>query len=121
MYMEQKIEIKQLLEKPVWQMSGEEFCQLTMYANSSCQAGGNTASKEYAYGIHELGTIIGCCDSTIYSLKKQGVLDDAIVSQIGKKIIFDVEKARRLAGEFQQRQRTSRSESVIETFAENGL
>ena len=55
MYMEQKIEIKQLLEKPVWQMSGEEFCQLTMYANSSCQTGGNTASREYAYGIHELG------------------------------------------------------------------
>ena len=102
-------------------MSGEEFCQLTMYANSSCQAGGNSASKEYAYGIHELGTIIGCCDSTIYSLKKQGVLNDAIVSQIGKKIIFDVEKARRLAGEFQQRQRAVRGMSGFESFAEDEL
>ena len=102
-------------------MSGEEFCQLTMYANSGCQTGGNTASREYAYGIHEFGTIIGCFDSTIYSLKKMGMLNDAIVSQIEKKIIFDVEKARRLAEEFQQRQCSTRLASDIETLAGNGL
>ena len=28
-------EIKNLMSKPVWQMSGEEFCILTMYATST--------------------------------------------------------------------------------------
>jgi len=34
------------------------------------------------------------CESQIHTLKKRGVFDDAIVSRIGKKIVFDIDKAR---------------------------
>lgn len=32
--MNRNIDIQDLLEKPVWQMTGEEYCQLTHYALS---------------------------------------------------------------------------------------
>jgi len=101
----EKIDVTSLLGKPIGEMTGEEFCVLTRYASADRQEG---APKTYAYGIHQLGGIIGCSDSTIHSLKRQGVLDGAIVSQIGKRIIFDVPKARILADEYQQKQRAER-------------
>ena len=62
-------------------------------------------NTKYAYGIQELSDYIGCCQSTIYDLKKKGVLDEAIVSHVGRKIVFDAEKARVLASEYQSDQR----------------
>jgi hypothetical protein len=47
----------------------------------------------------------------VYTLKKIGVLDSAIVSQIGKRIVFDVNKARILADEYQKSRRAARRES----------
>jgi hypothetical protein len=44
----------------------------------------------------------------IYALKKEGVLDKAIVEQVGKRIIFDADKARMLADEYQKYQRELR-------------
>ena len=44
-------------------------------------------------------------------IKKEGVLDDAIVSQVGRKIIFNVGKARALADEYQRAQRELRREN----------
>ena len=101
-----------LLEKPIWQMTGEEFLQLNELTRSSSNSQQeNNETKVYAHGINELAYMLGCCQSTVYSLKKLGILDDAIVSQIGKRIIFDVHKARVLADEYQKSQRDSRKES----------
>ncbi len=101
-----------LLQKPIWQMTGEEFLQLNQLSRSSAdnsrEEGQPTA---YAHGIGELAQMIGCCQSTIYTLKKLGVLDEAIVSQIGKRIVFDVNKARILADGYQKSQREARRES----------
>ncbi len=106
------LDIQTLLSKPVWQMTGEEFCQLSMFAAEGKSSSISSASDgARAIGMHELGVAIGCCDSTVYSLKKQGVLDEAIISQIGKKIVFDVEKARVLAQAYQQNQREARREA----------
>ena len=44
-------------------------------------------------------------------LKKEGVLDEAIVSQVGRKIILNVGKARALADEYQRTQREIRREN----------
>lgn len=96
------ININFLLEKPLWQMSGEEFCQLTRYANSCNEEAPTKKERVYARGVQELANQLGCCQSTIYSMKKEGVLDKAIVSRIGKKIIFDVEKAQELAINFKR-------------------
>ncbi|MCQ2179035.1 MAG: DUF3853 family protein [Bacteroidales bacterium] len=88
-------------------MTGEEFLQLNELRTSDHQTP-MPVSHSYAHGVSELAEKIGCCQSTIYTLKKQGILEDAIVSQIGRRIVFDVEKARILADEYQRTQRDKR-------------
>ena len=108
--------IEGLLQKPLWQMTGEEYCQLTHYALSlSPNAGSSQAPTEQrALGIHALAVELGCSDSTVYSLMRTprkedgsseggGILREAIVSRIGRRIVFDVDKARELAKQSQQR------------------
>ena len=108
--------IEGLLQKPLWQMTGEEYCQLTHYALSlSPNAGSSQApTGQKALGIHALAVELGCSDSTVYSLMRTprkedgsseggGILRDAIVSRIGRRIVFDVDKARELAKQYQQR------------------
>ena len=83
--METKPTLSQLLAKPIWQMTGEEFLQLNELGRENAAAGEEPKEViEYAHGITELSQKIGCCQSTIYMLKKEGVLDDAIVSQVGQ-------------------------------------
>lgn len=98
-----KISLEQLFEKPLWQMTGEEFFILSCHA---AQIQNNTeTSVELCTGIKALSDKLACCESTIYMMKREGILDEAIKSQIGKKIVFNVEKARELANEFQKRRR----------------
>ena len=107
--MQQKPTFESLLAKPIWQMTGEEFLQLNELNNRGAGSTAQSAgSVQYAHGIAELSQMIGCCQSTVYALKKEGVLDGAIVSQIGRRIIFDADKARALADEYQRVQRESR-------------
>lgn len=98
---------KDLLSKFLCQMTGEEFLQLNELRASDHQTSMPT-SHSYAQGVSDLAEKIGCCQSTIYALKKLGVLEDAIVSQIGRRIVFDVEKARILADDYQRTQRKER-------------
>lgn len=106
--------MENLLVKPLWQLTCEEFCELIKYAVSSTEKenGFVSGGSQHAFGVHDLSIKIGCCDSTIYQLRKQGVLDEAIVSQIGRKIVFDVDKARALADEYQQEQRQLRRDTL---------
>ncbi len=107
MYMlmsESNFDIAALMAKPVWQMSGEEFVQLADYALSS-KPSGTSSEPLYVYGIQALGAYIGCCPSTIYELKKNGVLTPAIVSQVGKKIVFNAALARELAEKYKREKR----------------
>ena len=114
--MSTEININGLLEKPLWQMTGEEYCQLTQYALSLSNGTGTAPSPsgQKALGVHALAMELGCSDSTIYALMRTpreedgsseggGVLKDAIVSRIGRRIVFDVDKARELAKQSQQR------------------
>ncbi len=85
--------IQLLMDKPLFQMTGGEFITLI-----SCQNLGNVQtnsdSRVLAYGVQELCDHLGCSQSAVFGLKRQGVLDGAIVPNVGKKIVFDVEKAR---------------------------
>lgn len=102
-----QIVIESLLDKPVWQMTGEEYIELTQYALSSSGANENHVERrvQKAMGVHALAVELGCSDSTVYSLMRtareedgssegSGILHDAIVSRIGRRIVFDVERAR---------------------------
>ena len=107
--------IEGLLGKPLWQMTGEEYCQLTQYALSlSPNTGSSSPSPpgQKALGVHALAVELGCSDSTVYSLMRTpreeggsadggGILRPAFVSRIGRRIVFDVETARRLADDYQ--------------------
>ena len=70
--MDTKPTLSQLLAKPIWQMTGEEFLQLNELGKENAAAGEPKEVIEYAHGITELFQKIGCCQSTIYMLKKEG-------------------------------------------------
>ena len=108
--MENKSNISELLSKPLWQMTGEEYYELTQFALASSQNAdrGSTPAGQKALGVHALAVELGCSDSTIYALMRAareedgsaeggGILKPAIVSRIGRRIVFDVDTARRLA------------------------
>ena len=93
-----------LLGKMLVQMTGEELVAIVRMA-ATVENGGNGTSTEavkYVYGIQDLAAYIGCCASTIYDLKKRGVLNAAIVSKVGKRIVFNAPLARKLADEYKR-------------------
>jgi len=98
-------DISALLKKPLWQMTGEEFVQLS---NLNSESNANQAKTQYAYGMRALGDALGCSLSTVFELKKCNVLNEAIVSFVGRRIVFDVEKARVLADKYKSEQRMLR-------------
>lgn len=99
--------ITSLLDRPIWQMTGREFCELAQYALTPVN-GAARITPQLVIGVRELALYLGCCEATIYALKRDGILDDAIVSRIGKKIVFDGEKAREAAADYQDKQRALR-------------
>lgn len=100
--METSKEIANLLDRPLWQMSGREFVTLAQFAfeRGPSSPVGNTLCT----GVRALAEYLGCCEATIYVYKREGILDDAIVSRIGKRIVFDGEIARKLATAHQEKQ-----------------
>ena len=54
--------------------------------------------KRYEYGIPGIQNIFKCCYGTAYKIKSSGKIDKAI-TQIGRKIIIDVDLAMELAGQ----------------------
>lgn len=93
--------MNELLSKPVWQMTGEEFVFLNRHA---LQNGGTETprpvtdtGRKYVYGIVGISRLFGCSMPTANRIKKSGKIDRAI-TQIGRKIIVDAELALELAG-----------------------
>ncbi len=93
------IKIEELLSKPLWQMSGREFCALTQYANSQVDEERRSARQVLCHGMKELADYLGCSVSKVYTLSSGGILKDAVVSHVGKAIVFDGQKALELANE----------------------
>lgn len=54
-------------------MSGEEFCTLAQYVNGAA-AESPAHPVNRVIGIHDLAAAIGCCDSTVYMLKRLGCI-----------------------------------------------
>ena len=57
-------------------------------------------------GTKELAAHLSCCESTIYALRRDGVLDDAVISQIGRRIVYNIDRARELANEYLGKKRS---------------
>lgn len=102
-------EPKDLMKKPLWQMTGEEYVALHAYActvNNGDRTGRQTEVQ--CKGVHALAQYCSCSDSQVFKLLREGVLEEAIVSRVGKSIVFDGEVALRCAAEYQEQQREIR-------------
>ena len=92
--------LQELLSKPVWQMTGEEFIFLSKHASRQTETQPQPITdteRKYVYGILGISKLFGCSLPTANRIKKSGKIDKAI-TQIGRKIIVDVELALELAG-----------------------
>ena len=92
--------LQELLSKPVWQMTGEEFIFLSKHASRQTETQPHPVTdteRKYVYGILGIAKLFGCSLPTANRIKKSGKIDKAI-TQIGRKIIVDVELALELAG-----------------------
>ena len=100
--------ISEMLTKPLWQLTGEEYLELHTYAclhsGESVSVSTSTPSKSIT-GVRALAQYLSCCDSTLYALMRDHILDDANISRIGKCIVFDGDKARMLANNAKRNQR----------------
>ena len=93
------MDYQNLRNKPLWQMTGEEFLQLTAESGTTTQPTVvvDSTKKKHVYGIAGIASLFGCSMPTANRIKKSGVISRAI-TQIGRKIIIDAELALELAG-----------------------
>lgn len=92
--------VAELREKPIWQMTGAEFLFLQECGNSkqAINIGTENTEKKYAYGIAGIARLFNCSIPTANRIKASGKIDKAI-RQIGRKIVVDAELALELAGQ----------------------
>lgn len=92
------MEIKELKQKPLWQMTGEEFLFLQNNSRQISTQSFETIdlSKKYVYGILGIAKLFDCSLPTANRIKKSKKIDKAI-TQIGRKIIVDADLALELA------------------------
>ena len=88
--------------RPIWQLTVNEFEDITRAIFAELLPH-NHSPRQQAVGITLLAKELGCSTSFLYDLKKRRVLDEAIISHLGKKVVFDVERARELAVADQER------------------
>lgn len=91
--------IEELKNKPVWQMSGAELLYLTAQATPqhSAPPASVKPEKRYAFGIRGIAETFGCSLPTANRIKASGRIDAALV-QVGRKVILDCDLALQLAG-----------------------
>lgn len=101
---------KSLLDKPVWQLFTSEL--LALIKTLLSQVGISTEPETVRIsGVKALAEYLNCSESTIYALKKKGVLEEATLSHIGRSIVFDGPKARDLASSYQKAQPDNKSDN----------
>ena len=81
-------------------MTGEEFIFLSKHASRQTETQPQPVTdteRKYVYGILGIAKLFGCSLPTAHRIKKSGKIDKAI-TQIGRKIIVNVELTLELAG-----------------------
>ena len=101
------LSIEKLLQTPVCYMSGEELAFLINNLGLLSKEKEGVCStplpdKKLAYGIKGIAETFGCSIPTANRIKKSGLIDRAI-SQVGRKIVIDVDLALELAGSKEKR------------------
>ena len=88
-----KIDIRSLLDKPIWQLSGREFVALMKSTIQDTEKGREEEPrKRFVFGLDGICDLFGCSKSTAERIKQSGIIDAAI-SQVKRKIVVDAELA----------------------------
>ncbi len=87
-----------LMATPLLTVTVGEFAALMAAILNEGKAVQDTGTT--ARGLGELADRLGCGRSKVSELRRLGVLDGAVVSNVGRKAIFDVETAMRLVSEY---------------------
>ena len=94
------LRLAELQKTPICKMDGEELAFLITNITSNQQAQVLLTQKpkeeHNVYGIAGIAQIFGCSIPTASRIKKSGIINDAI-TQIGRKIVVNADKALELA------------------------
>lgn len=104
----EKIDVSTLLTMMVVQLTAAQLCEVIRFALGELEAPHNPSVRRLVKGVQALADALACSPSKIYALMRTprvgensvsdgGVLKDAIVSRIGRCIVFDADLARELA------------------------
>ncbi len=88
----------EICKKPVWQMTGQELCELisdVIDQKIGIREEQKVPSKTYVHGIRGIAELFGCSIATANQIKRSGIIDDAI-SQINRTIVVDADLAFKL-------------------------
>lgn len=95
------------LDKPLFNLTIGEFMELMQESREQVESVPTTPAcsqvivgndnKKYVYGIDGIARLFDCSRATANRIKKEGKINGAI-TQIGRKIVVDAEKALELAG-----------------------
>ena len=94
------MDTQNLLLKPIWQMTGEEFLNLTKIGSEEksekvqSEATVKTNPK-LVYGIRGIANLFDCSIATANRIKKSGVIDGAIF-QRNRTIVVNADEALKL-------------------------
>ena len=84
--------MKQNLTNEIVVMEQAQLLDTIKKAINESSQSSSTNKKTYVYGINGLAAILGCSRPTAQRIKSTGKLDSAI-SQTGRTIVVDVDKA----------------------------
>jgi hypothetical protein len=87
--------------RPLFTVSVGEFLDLVRTAVGE-------EDRTIARGLTELAGRLGCGRSKVSELRRLGVLDGAVISEVGRQKVFDVRKAVELAGEYTKNKKETR-------------
>lgn len=83
------MDINELKNKPLWQMTGEEFLAIINEKKSEerppvTSDSDRNATRHYVYGLAGIARLFGCSIPTANRIKKSGVIDKAITSVVAR-------------------------------------
>ncbi len=96
--MNNRKDLRMLLDKPIWQLNGREFVELMKSTLMEMESGKEEEPrKRFVFGLDGICDLFGCSKSTAERIKKSGIIDAAI-TQVKRKIVLDAELALQLFG-----------------------
>ena len=106
-------EYQQLLQMPLWQMTGAQLVSLGESILSRYLSNVQSQpQKHYVYGIDGLAQLIGKSKNTAQRLKSSGIIDEAI-SQDGRTIVIDSDLALELIHKHDMEEKEQRKAQAL--------